>query len=452
MEELGKSLSKTQIGLWFEDMTIAELTASDIYLVNKSDFKRDIIEKKYSSLISGIIEEILGFSVEIHIMSKEQTSTFAEPESVDVSADASAAKKPDLFSASESKTKHQENTTVPGSHQYTFDNFIVGNSNRFAHAASLAVAENPASEYNPLFIYGPSGLGKTHLLWAIINKIKKTNTASNVIYVKGDDFTNQMIDSIRRESTAAFREKYRRADVLLIDDIQFIAGKEGTQEEFFHTFNALYESHRQIIMTSDRPPRDIKTLEDRLKTRFEWGLIADVQPPDFELRIAIMKNKAEALKIKMPGDVIEFLAENLKSNVRQLEGAIKKLGAQSLLTGAPINVDLAITCVADLLTGSEPVSVTVERILDKVSRKYDIPAEVIKSRKRTKEVASARHITIYIIRKLTDMSLPAIGKYMGRDHTTILSSLDTIENELKSSATLELEINELIKEIKENSR
>jgi chromosomal replication initiator protein len=261
-----------------------------------------------------------------------------------------------------------------------------------------------------------------------------------------------MIDSIRRESTAVFREKYRLADVLLIDDIQFIAGKESTQEEFFHTFNALYEGHRQIIMTSDRPPRDIKTLEDRLKTRFEWGLIADVQPPDFELRIAIMKNKAEVLKIKMPGDVVEFLAENLKSNVRQLEGAIKKLGAQSLLTGVPINVDLAITCVADLLTGSEPVSVTVERILDKVSRKYNIPIEDIKSRKRTKEVASARHVTIYIIRRLTDMSLPAIGKYMGRDHTTILSSLDTIESELKTSATLELEINELIKEIKENSR
>jgi chromosomal replication initiator protein len=462
MEELGKSLSKTQIGLWFEDMVITELTASDIYLVNKSDFKRDIIEKKYSSQIAGILEEILGFSIEIHIISKEHGSVYDTdddilPSDTEDSAPPSRtaenpAKKNDLFSAVEAKPKPHENAVTAGSHQYTFDNFIVGNSNRFAHAASLAVAENPASEYNPLFIYGASGLGKTHLLYAIINQIKKTNVSANVIYVKGDDFTNQMIDSIRRESTAVFREKYRLADVLLIDDIQFIAGKESTQEEFFHTFNALYEGHRQIIMTSDRPPRDIKTLEDRLKTRFEWGLIADVQPPDFELRIAIMKNKAEVLKIKMPGDVVEFLAENLKSNVRQLEGAIKKLGAQSLLTGVPINVDLAITCVADLLTGSEPVSVTVERILDKVSRKYNIPIEDIKSRKRTKEVASARHVTIYIIRRLTDMSLPAIGKYMGRDHTTILSSLDTIESELKTSATLELEINELIKEIKENSR
>lgn len=464
MEELSKSLSRTQIGLWFEDMIITELTASDIYLVNKSDFKRDIIEKKYSSQLAAILEEILGFAVEIHIVSKEHASVYDDEEGAlftnggtdkkkaAVSPENLSQKKNDLFSAVEAKTKPHENPPNAGSSQYTFENFIVGNSNRFAHAASLAVAENPASEYNPLFIYGSSGLGKTHLLCAIINHIKKTKTSSNVIYIKGEDFTNQMIDSIRRESTAAFREKYRRADVLLIDDIQFIAGKESTQEEFFHTFNALYEGHRQIIMTSDRPPRDIKTLEDRLKTRFEWGLIADVQPPDFELRIAIMKNKAEVLKIKMPGDVIEFLAENLKSNVRQLEGAIKKLGAQSLLTGVPINVDLAITCVADLLTGSEPVSVTVERILLKVSRKYGIPIEDIKSRKRTKEVASARHITIFLIRKLTDMSLPAIGKYMGRDHTTILSSLDTIESELKTNVTLDLEINELIKEIKENSR
>lgn len=453
LEELGKSLSQTQIGLWFEDMVISELTASDIYLVNNSDFKRDIIIKKYSSQLAAIIEEILGFSVQLHIVSKQNGNLFdfgeesGQPAVLNVSE-----KKNNLFTAVEEKSKPQEISMTQGSHQYTFDNFIVGNSNRFAHAASLAVAENPASEYNPLFIYGPSGLGKTHLLWAIINHIRKTNSSSKLIYVKGDDFTNQMIDSIRRESTAAFREKYRRSDVLLIDDIQFIAGKEGTQEEFFHTFNALYEGHRQIIMTSDRPPRDIKTLEDRLKTRFEWGLIADVQPPDFELRIAIMKNKAEALKIKMPGDVIEFLAENLKSNVRQLEGAIKKLGAQSLLTGIPINVDLAITCVADLLTGSEPVSVTVERILDKVSRKYNISVDDIKSRKRTKEVAAARHITIYLIRRFTDMSLPAIGKYMGRDHTTILSSLDTIESDMKTSVTLELEINELVKEIKENSR
>ncbi|MDD4772101.1 MAG: chromosomal replication initiator protein DnaA [Eubacteriales bacterium] len=457
MEELGKSLSQTQIGLWFEDMTIKELTDSDVYLVNKSDFKRDIIEKKYKTKLAETLEEILGFAVEIHIISKEHSYIYdseADDQQLtdtDKKESARSKKTDDLFSAVQSKPKANENHVAPGS-QYTFDNFIVGNSNKFAHAASLAVAENPASEYNPLFIYGASGLGKTHLLCAIINQIKQINAFANLIYVKGDDFTNQMIDSIRHESTAAFRERYRRADVLLIDDIQFIAGKEGTQEEFFHTFNALYEDHRQIIMTSDRPPRDIKTLEDRLKTRFEWGLIADVQPPDFELRIAIMKNKAELLKIKMPDDVIVFLAENLKSNVRQLEGAIKKLGAQSLLTGIPINVDLAITCVADLLTGSEPVSVTVERILDKVSHKYNIPIETIKSRKRTKDVAYARHITIFIIRRLTDMSLPAIGKYMGRDHTTILNSLDTIENEMKTSATLELEINELIKEIKENSR
>ena len=461
LDGLAEVMTQTQIDLWFREMEIIALNDTDAHLVIRSDFKRDIIEKKYASLIANQLSQVLGFEVYVHFHSSEKGDV--DPAMLDDGLPAPGAPAPDapadtpaaptVPDASEKDKSSEMLTDVRNTAfyktDYTFDNFIVGNSNRFAHAASQAVAESPDCGYNPLFIHGASGLGKTHLLFAIINYVAAARPDSNIIYVKGEDFTNQMIESIRRETTQKFRDKYRRADLLLIDDIQFIAGKDSTQEEFFHTFNALYEDNKQIIMTSDRPPRDIKTLEDRLKTRFEWGLIADVQPPDFELRVAIMKNKAETLNIDIPDDVLMFLAENLRSNVRQLEGAIKRLGAQSFLTGSPINVDLAVACIADLLTGSEPISVTVDRIVDKVSRKYGISVEDIKSRKRTKDIASARHIAIYLIRRLTDMSLPAIGKYMGRDHSTIMSSLDTIENEIARNAVFDVEINELIKSIKE---
>ena len=257
-----------------------------------------------------------------------------------------------------------------------------------------------------------------------------------------------MIDSIAKKTTPQFREKYRTADVLCIDDIQFIAGRDSTQEEFFHTFNALYEDHKQIILTSDRPPRDIKTLEDRLKSRFEWGITADIQPPDADLRAAILKKKAEQMNIQLSPEVVNFLAENLKSNIRQVEGAIKKLGALSLLTGTPITIELAKNSIADLMTGGEPVSVTIDRIFEKVAKKYGVSVDDIKGVKRTKDIAYARHITIYMIRKLTDMSLPQIGKLFNRDHTTILSSIKTIERELGSNSVTDIEIGELIKEIK----
>ncbi|MBQ8510137.1 MAG: chromosomal replication initiator protein DnaA [Clostridia bacterium] len=332
---------------------------------------------------------------------------------------------------------------------------MVGNSNKFAHAASIAVANEPACKatmesyaYNPLFIYGPSGLGKTHLLYAIINHIRNTRPELKIVYVKGEEFTNQLIDSISKKTPEQFREKYRTADVLLIDDIQFIAGRDSTQEEFFHTFNALYEDHKQIILTSDRPPRDIKTLEDRLKSRFEWGITADIQPPDADLRAAILKKKASAMNIQLSNDVVNFLAENLKSNIRQMEGAIKKLGALSLLTGTPISIELAKNSIADLMTGGEPVSVTIDRILEKVAKKNGMTVDDIKSSKRNKEIAHARHIAIYLVRKLTDISLPQIGKLFKRDHTTVLNSLKTVERELGSNSEIDIEVNELMKEIK----
>ena len=476
LSEMKSEFSKTQISLWFEDLELLSLTDSSAVLLTTSDFKYNILSTKYQKTVEAYLEKVLGFHVSAIFESPERQNTgntagqtkypadiLYRPEDdhppLHLHAEAGTEKEnkgepePPILNASSVSSLSSDQTgseSPTNKNEYTFENFIVGNSNRFAHAACLAVASAPARDYNPLFIYGSSGLGKTHLLYAIINEVKRRTPSTNIVYVKGEDFTNEMIDSISKNYSAQFRDRYRKADMLLIDDIQFIAGKESTQEEFFHTFNALYEDHKQIIMTSDLPPRDIKKLEERLRTRFEWGLIADVQVPDFELRIAIMKKKAEALRIDIPNEVLEFLAENLRNNVRQLEGAVKKLGAQSFLTGIPITTDLAISCVADMLTGSEPVRITVDRIIDRVSKKYNIPPEDIKGRKRTKEISRARHVTLYLIRKLTDMSLPAIGKLMGRDHTTVLSSLDTVENELKTNLLFEIEINDLIKNIKEN--
>ncbi|MBQ8249546.1 MAG: chromosomal replication initiator protein DnaA, partial [Clostridia bacterium] len=347
---------------------------------------------------------------------------------------------------------------VAGSHgEYTFENFIVGQSNKFAHAASVAVANEPAclnnreemtSEYNPLFIYGPSGLGKTHLLYAIINQIKLTRPELKIVYVKGEQFTSELIDSLSKKTPELFREKYRTADVLLIDDIQFIAGRTSTQEEFFHTFNALYEDHKQIILTSDRPAKDIKTLEDRLKTRFEWGIHADIQPPDADLRAAIIQKKAAAINISLDIEVVNYLAENLKSNIRQIEGAIKKLGALSILTGAPITVELAKNSIADLITVNESPETTIDRIIDTVSKKFGIPVEEIRGTKRTREIANARHISIYLIRKLTNLSLPQIGKMLKRDHATIMSSLKVVEKQLGANTQIDNDVSELLKELK----
>lgn len=444
--EMAKTYSGPAMELWFNDMKLKELNDNLAVLQCETDFKRDMIENRHSESIEKNLSKILGFDIKVKLLSVQSEENkfdnyLAKEKNDDDNLNLNTKMKNHVIS---SFSKVQKSV-------YTFETFIVGNSNKFAHAACTAVANNPAKEYNPLFIYGASGLGKTHLLYAISNRILENNEEMNIIYVKGDDFTNQLVESIRMgmESSAEFRDKYRKADVLLIDDIQFIAGKESTQEEFFHTFNALYEDEKQIIMTSDRPPRDIKTLEDRLKTRFEWGLIADVQPPDFELRIAIMKNKAKALGLIVPEEVFNFLAENLRSNVRQLEGAIKKIGAQSYLNKVDISLELAMICTSDLFSSSEPVAVTVDKIIERVAKKYGITPEDIKGRKRTREIATPRHIAIYIIRKMTDLSLPAIGKTMNRDHTTIMSSIDFVETDLKTNSLLEIEINEIIKEIKE---
>ena len=446
--------------LWFKDLTVEGYENGVITMGIKSELKHKTLTEKYTGELADRFSDALGFDVIVNVIftgtpinKEEAIKNIMERVSIgDPSWQIEEEKK---RLAEEQKDVHKNahhlgSTMPPFNFEYTFDNFIVGSSNKFAHAACVAVANHPAKNYNPLFIYGPSGIGKTHLLYAITNFLREKNPNVRVIYIKGEDFTNQMIESLSRQAMPEFREKYRDCDVLLIDDIQFIAGKVSTQEEFFHTFNALYEGRKQIILTSDRQPREIKTLEDRLKTRFEWGLIADIQPPDLELRIATIKKKAEQVGVSLPEDVLTFLAENLRSNIRQIEGAIKKLGARVFLSGEKIDMDLARGCISELLGGAEPTSVTVEKIFSSVYQKYGIKKEDLVSTKRNKEIAYARHITIYIIREVTEMSLPNIAKIFNRDHSTIISSIETIERKLFNDAMLDFEIKEIIKEVSPN--
>ena len=446
-DKMKQQLGTTAMNLWFGDIEIISFSNYILTLMTSTEFKMQIIKEKYLSQLEEIFKDLMGFHISIEVISKNHT--------VNVDKIKNQISSEDIVPERAENTDHSEAPTVLGStmptvnFEYTFDNFIVGSSNKFAHAACIAVADKPAQDYNPLFIYGPSGLGKTHLLYAVTNEIKTKNPFANIIYIKGEDFTNQMIESLAKKSMAKFRDKYRTCDVLLIDDIQFIAGKESTQEEFFHTFNALYEEGKQIILTSDRPPKDIKTLEDRLKTRFEWGLIADIQPPDLELRIAIFKNKISQAGITISDEIITYLAENLRSHIRQIEGAVKKLVAIKFLSGSEITMDIAKNCMTELLGGAEPVNVTVDKIFSAIEKKYDVGKAELVGKSRVKDVAQARHIAIYLVRTITEMSLPNIGKLFNRDHSTVISSIDAIEKKISSSPAIEIEINELIKEIKE---
>ena len=466
LNELGKGNAETVVNLWFKEISLLGLTETEAYLWVPNNFKRRTVKSNFSRQISSALAAVIGYEVELvftesesdvptldTVSAAEQTPSEEPAENTKPVSEA----EPSFFSTvsgfDEVKEEEKEPDGVKNeafsahSTGYTFDNFIVGSSNRFAHAACISVAKNPAQSYNPLFIYGPSGLGKTHLLYAIINEIHKNIPESNIIYVKGEEFTNQMIESISKGKTAEFRQKFRKADVLLIDDIHFIAGKEATQEEFFHTFNDLYENKKQIILTSDRPAKDIQHLEDRLRTRFDWGLAADIQPPDFELRIAIMRQKAEMLGLPFPSDVLEFLADRLTNNVRQLEGAIKRIIAYSRLNGEAVTVSLVNTCISDLLSSSGAAQITPKKIISYVAEKYGVAENDIYSSKRTSNIAKARHICIYIMRKMLDASYPAMGKLLNRDHTSILSSYKTIEKEIKNDSFFEIEINELIKEL-----
>ncbi len=334
--------------------------------------------------------------------------------------------------------------------KYVFDSFVVGNSNRMAHAASLAVAESPAQAYNPLFLYGNSGLGKTHLMHSIGHFILDQDPNAKVLYVTTETFMNEMINSIAINKTEEFRNKYRNIDVLMVDDIQFLSKKEGTQEEFFHTFNALYESNKQIIISSDRPPKEIKTLEDRLRSRFEWGLIADVQPPDYETRIAILRKKAERDHLTVPDDVNAYIAKNISSNIRELEGALTRIVAYATLTNQDISITLAENSLKDIFSENTSAPLTTDLIQQVVAEHYNIRVEDIQGSKKPKNIAFPRQVSMYLCRKLLDISLPKIGEsFGGRDHTTVIHAISKIEKQLETDTALQKTILQLEKEIKE---
>lgn len=446
--QLSKKYSDAAMELWFNNLNLVYLDDSMAIITTQREGFVSLLNKKYVPDMEEILEEILNFRVKVRIYAEtgfdleRAVATFDEPEDAPKPQEIlrKTGSGDDFYS--DDKT---EKTITSFDANYTFENFVVGESNKFAYKASRAVADNPTA-YNPLFIYGQSGLGKTHLMKAIATEVLKRNPDYNVIIVKGESFTNELVEALAKKDTAGFKEKYRRADMLLIDDIQFIAGKVATQEEFFHTFNALYESNKQIVLTSDRPPKDMKQLEDRLRSRFESGLIIDIQPPDAELRMAILKRKAMIINLDISNEVLTFVAENVKNNIRQIEGVIKKLGAYNFVTNKPITLEVAKSQLAGVLSGKESPEVTVDRIISEISKKYHITPEEIKGKKRTKDVAMARHVAVYVIRKATDMSLQSIAKIFGRDHTTMMSSIDVVENDMEVDASFEHEVKSLIRE------
>ncbi len=438
LQLIRQSYSESTFNLWFADTQPIDLTEKKFIISTPTAFKKNIISSRHRDVVEQALQEVLGFYIEAAVLTEAEAQQYKKSGAIPVSPSQRAK-----------ETEKQAPQIIPVT-DYTFDNFIVGSSNTFAHAACLAVAKSPAIAYNPLFIWGPPGIGKTHLMYAIQNELIKNDPTLKCIYVKGEDFTNEVVDAIRMQNTHTFREKYRTVDVLIIDDIQFIAGKTSTQEEFFHTFDSLYVENKQVIITADKPPKEMKTLEDRLKSRFESGLIADIQSPDIELRMAIIKNKAAKMNINIPNDVITYMADRLKNNVRQIEGSLKKLSALSLLSGTPITLEIAKGAVSDIATEREPSNVTVDKIFAAVSIKYKIPTEEIKSRKQTSNVVNARHVCIYLIRTLTDLTLSQIGQLFSRDHTTAMSSLRKIENRISSDTSFEAEINELISDVKES--
>lgn len=425
-------LTEVSYNTWLKTIIPISMNNRKIVLAAPNDFTKGILEGRYLNLIKNAIKEVTkeDFVIQFIIPGDEQVSNYSQNNNV----------------VAEIQENTQRSQLNP---KYTFDTFVIGNSNRFAHAASLAVAEAPAKAYNPLFIYGGVGLGKTHLMNAIGHYILSQNPNSKVVYVSSEKFTNELINSIREYKNEEFRNKYRNIDVLLVDDIQFIAGKEGTQEEFFHTFNALHENNKQIIISSDRPPKDIPTLEDRLRSRFEWGLIADVQAPDLETRIAILRKKANIESILVPDDVMLYIASNIKSNIRELEGALIRVVAYSSLTNRDVTEELAQEALKDILSNSKPVEITVDLIKEVVSKNFKIKMEDFQSKKRTRAIAFPRQIAMYLTRELTDLSLPKIGdEFGGRDHTTVIHACDKINGDIKIDEDLKRKIDDVISSLK----
>ena len=418
LSHMEERLGAVTVSAWFDDAEVVELNENNLILYSPSDFRREIIRRRCTDYIQDALKEVFNSDAKLMVFGDEELDTF--------------------------KQKGKSVSSMDFNPQFTFDNFVVGPSNRFAHSAAIAVSKTPGQVYNPLFLYGPPGVGKTHLLYAIANGIRKENPDANIVYIKGDDFTNELIASIREGKNAEFREKYRQSTLLLVDDIQFIAGKKQTQEEFFHTFNTLYESGRQIVLTSDRPPREMTQLEDRLQTRFEWGLMVDVAPPDFETRLAIIKNKAALLGVQLPDDISSFIAENLTANVRQIEGALNKLLAYRDLLGNQVDGEAVSRAVKDMLKKYNEFVPSPSLIIEYICRYYDVDEEQVRGQGRKRDLMEARQTAMYLIRRMTNLSLNDIGKEFGdRDHTTVLHSLDQVEKKMRSDPAYAEKVKEI---------
>ena len=389
----------------FDDAEVVELNEEQLILYSPSEFRVEVIRRRYSKIIEDALKEIFNSNAKVIVFGDKEMKAYKEKDNVPVAMDFNP--------------------------QFSFENFVVGPSNRFAHGAAIAVSNNPGQVFNPLFIYGPPGIGKTHLLYAIANGIRQHNPSANIVYIKGDQFTNELIAAIQTGKNIEFRSKYREADLFLIDDVQFIAGKESTQEEFFHTFNKLYEEHKQIVMTSDRKPSDMAALEDRLRTRFEWGLLADIQPPDYETRMAILRNKAKSLGLNLSDDVCNYIAINVTNNVRQIEGTVKKIMAYRDLNNMPLDLPNISRAINDRFKSEGNALPTPSLSISQVCKFYSIDEAVLRGTLKNKGTAEARQIAIYLIRKLTNLSLPEIGKEFGKDHSTILYAIRKVEMELK---------------------
>lgn len=422
LTQLKQALSETTISTWFDELEAVDIRDNTFFLHCSNDFKKNYIESLFLKNIKTALKDIFSMDFEVTVLSDTEYAVFHGNKPTN---------KPEFFASGE----------------FTFETFVVGPSNKLAYAASRSVAEKPAQNYNPLFIYGDSGLGKTHLIYAIAHVIRKNNPDAKIAYVKGDDLTNELVEAIRVQKTAEMREKYRQADLLLVDDVQFIAGRKQTQEEFFHTFNTMYESGRQIVLTSDRPPAEMTTLEDRLRTRFEWGLLVDVAPPDFETRLAIVKNKAALMGVEIPDAISSLIAENVTANVRQLEGTMNKILAYKDLLGSDTDEETVTRAMQDMLKRSNEYIPSPQAIIDYICKYYQLEESVIRGQQRIRNAVTARQIAMYLIRRMTNLSLDDIGKeFENRDHTTVLYSIKKVESSMKKNTAFA----ETVKEITTN--
>lgn len=409
---------------WFQETSMIHLDNEKAVIKADTQFQRDWLEKNYSGLIQEQLYEVMGEKPEIRITTEEEEAP-VQP-------------------VNEKKAEPEVPVHTQLNVNNTFETFVIGNGNRFSHAASLAVAEAPAKAYNPLFIYGGVGLGKTHLMHAIGHYVLEHRPNAKVAYLSSEKFTNEFINSIRDNKTEEFRNRYRNVDVLLIDDIQFLAGKESTQEEFFHTFNALHEDNKQIVISSDRTPKEIPTLEDRLRSRFEWGLITDITPPDLETRIAILRKKCEEEKVEIPNEAMIYIANHIHTNIRELEGALTRVAAYSKLVNQPLTPEMVSEALKDLVTHSKSKKITISDIQEAVASFYDIQIEAFESKKRTKSIAFPRQIAMYLARELTDYSLPKIGEvFGGRDHSTVIHAHEKISKMVSEDETFKQELEEI---------